>query len=109
MTEKNIFVYKLLFSSSISGFWFIFYIKIAPLLSLEKVTPSFPATPPLKIEVLSSPLLSENLVRGSTPLLKKKGVHTVSSTSKVKEVNSSFLKKSHSNFLKSISHLLYHL
>ena len=35
---------------------------------LKKVTPSLPSTPPLKVQVLSSPShLFENLVGGSTP------------------------------------------
>ena len=41
--------------------------KIATLPSLKKVTPLFLSNPPLKVEVLSSPTLFENLVGGSTP------------------------------------------
>ena len=44
--------------------------------SLKKVTPLFLSNPPLKVEVLSSPTLFENLVGGSTPPLpsrKKRG------------------------------------
>ena len=36
-------------------------------LPLEKTNPLFSSNLPLKIEVLSSPLLFENLVAGSTP------------------------------------------
>ena len=42
MTEKNIFTYKLFLSLNISDFN-LFFVKIAT--PLEKVTPSFPATP----------------------------------------------------------------
>ena len=48
MTEKNIFAYKLFLSLNISDF----NLQPSP---LKKGTPSFPATPPLKVEVLSSP------------------------------------------------------
>ena len=46
-------------------------------LPLEKVTPSFPATP-LKVKVLSSPLpFFENLVGGSTPSPAERGGYTL--------------------------------
>ena len=80
LTEKNIFVYKLFLSLSISfRFQFIFYVKTA--LPLEKVSPSFPANP-LKIEVQSTPSFFKVGKRFKLPQ-KKKGVHTVSPTSKV--------------------------
>ena len=50
MTEKNIFAYKLFLSLNISDF----NLQPSP---LKKITASFPATPPLKVEVLSSPPL----------------------------------------------------
>ena len=40
---------------------------------LKKVTPLFPINPSLKVDVLSSPPLFENLVGGSTPLPLQKG------------------------------------
>ena len=65
MTEQNILVYKLFLSLNIPDFS-LFNLKLAT--PLKKVTHLFPSNPPLKIEVLSTPPLFENLVGGSTPL-----------------------------------------
>ena len=62
--------------SQIKMTYTIFYVKIATF--QKKVTPVFPSNPPLKVEVLSSPPLLENLVGGSTPPPCRKGVvHTM--------------------------------
>ena len=55
--------------SQIKMTYTIFYVKIATF--QKKVTPVFPSNPPLKVEVLSSPPLFENLVGGSTLNLQK--------------------------------------
>ena len=73
MTEKKIFVCKLFLSLNISDFrfYFIFYVKTTtpnPPHPLKKITSLFPTSSPLKINVMSSPPLFENLVGGSTPL-----------------------------------------
>ena len=66
ITERNIFAYKLFLSLNISDF--TFYVKIAnPPCPLKKVTLLLPSNPLLKVEVLSSPAIFENLVGGSTP------------------------------------------
>ena len=64
ITERNIFACKLFLSLNISDF--IFYVKIANLpCPLKKVTLLLPSNPLLKVEVLSSPAIFENLVGGS--------------------------------------------
>ena len=70
MTEKNIFVYQRFSSLHISDF--IFYVKIATLVLLKKVTPSFPANFFQEFKLLSSPApfffkRIGNLVWGSSP------------------------------------------
>ena len=69
MTEKY-FCLLTFFVIKYFRFQFIFYAKIAPA-PHKKVTPFFLLTP-LKVEVLSSPSLSDNLVGGSTS--SRKGV-----------------------------------
>ena len=64
---------------NISDLKIYFYVKIAtvPPPPPEKSHPLFPRNPPLKVEVLLSPLpLFENLVGGSIPSLAERGVHT---------------------------------
>ena len=74
MTEKHIFAYKLFFSLNISDFSLSFCKKC---ILLKKVTPLFSSNPPLKVEVLPSPLpppcLFKNLVGGSTPCTAERG------------------------------------
>ena len=53
MAEKNIFAYKPFLSLNISDFNIFFCENCNP--PEKKVTPYFPATSPLKVEVLSSP------------------------------------------------------
>ena len=55
MTEENIFAYKLYLSLNISDFNLFFMWKLQPP-PPEKSYPLFPNNPPLKVEVLSSPL-----------------------------------------------------
>ena len=83
ITERNIFACKLFLSLNISDF--IFYVKIANLpCPLKKVTLLLPSNPLLKVEVLSSPAIFENLVGGSIappPLPAERregGVHSMS-------------------------------
>ena len=72
MTVKNIFVYKLFLLLNISNFSLFFFLKkLEP--PTEKNTPLFSSNPPLKVEVLSSLPLFENLVGGSNPLPSRKG------------------------------------
>ena len=61
----------------ISDFSWFFFVKLQP--PLKKVTPSFPATPLLKLRSCQVPSLFENLVGGSIPPTpKQKGrVHTM--------------------------------
>ena len=54
--DKKIFVYKLLLSLNISDFSLFLCQNCTPLPPLEKSRPLFPNNPPLKIEILSSPL-----------------------------------------------------
>ena len=62
MTEKNISVYKHLYKNCKPP---------------EKVQPLFPRKPPIKIEILSSPLF-ENLILGSPSSSEiGEGVHTM--------------------------------
>ena len=81
ITERNIFACKLFLSLNISDF--IFYVKIANLPCPLKVTLLLPSNPLLKVEVLSSPAIFENLVGGSIapPLPAERregGVHSMS-------------------------------
>ena len=50
MTEKNMFVYKLV-CNEVFQILVIFYVKLATL--PEKSQPLFPSNPPFKIEILS--------------------------------------------------------
>ena len=79
MTEKNIFFINF-FCCYI--FQILVYFLCKNCRPPEKSHPFFPSNPPLKIEILSSPLF-KNLVRGSTPL-QQKGVvvHTMSQSNK---------------------------
>lgn len=51
----------------------------------DKVTPLFSSNPPLKTVILSTPLTNKNLVRGSTPLMQKGGMHTMEKVNKLKD------------------------
>ena len=54
------------------------YVKTAN--PLTKSHPLFPSNLPFKIEILTSPLLFENLVRGSTPPAERGDAHYVTRT-----------------------------
>ena len=74
MTEKNIFVHKLFLSLNISDFNLFFMWKLQP--PLKKVTPVFPSNPPLKVEILSSPLFFKIWLEVQPPC-KNRGLHTM--------------------------------
>ena len=79
MAEKNIFAYKPFLSLNISDFNLFLSENCNP---HEKSHPYFPAIPPVKVEVLSSPPppFFENLIGGSTPHQQKGvgvGVHAM--------------------------------
>ena len=69
MTEKNIFAHKLFLSLNTSDFN-LFLCENCNTPEKSHPPPLFPRKPPLKVKVLSSPPLLENLVGGSTPLQK---------------------------------------
>ena len=69
MTEKNIFVYKLLLSLHISDF--IFYVKTAT--PLKKVSSLLISNLPLKIEILSSPPFRKIWLVALNPPQQKEG------------------------------------
>ena len=76
MTEKNIFADKLFLSLNISYFNLFFMWKLHT--PSEKSHPLFPSNPPLKIEVLSSPLFLKIWLETQTPPPLQKGVvHTM--------------------------------
>ena len=72
MTEKNIFAYKLFLSLNMLYF-ILFFMRQLQSTPPQKSHPLFPSNLPLKLKVLSSPPLFENLVGGSTPPCRKGG------------------------------------
>ena len=89
MTEKNVFAYKLFLPLNISDF--IFYVKIGIPPSLEKSSPSFPATLLQKLGFCQAPLPFLKIWLEAQLPCRKEGVGEVHTMTGIKRHNSSTL------------------